>query len=160
MSALSLLSLENGEDRRMARTEIKCKSILPGKAVGEALVLYEPIGFQGEIDEEGYIVVSGHPCAGENVSNKILIYPEAKGSSGGCMMLRLLAKRGRKPAAIVNTRQLDPNLVEGAILAEVPMLCYPEEDLYKIISTGDRVEVDGESGILAKISDDDAQQNH
>jgi predicted aconitase with swiveling domain len=81
-----------------------------------------------------------------------MIYPEAKGSSGGCMMLRLLAKRGRKPAAIVNTRNLDPNLVEGAILADIPMLCYPEEDPYEVISTGDRVEVDGATGLLVKIS--------
>jgi predicted aconitase with swiveling domain len=125
---------------------------LPGKAVGEALVLREPISFQGEIDEEGFIVAAGNPYAGENVSNKILIYPEAKGSSGGCMMLRLLAKRGKKPAAIVNTRNLDANLVEGAILADIPMLCYPEKDPYDIISTGDRVEVDGETGILVKMS--------
>ena len=137
----------------MARIEIKFKPILPGRAAGQALVIREPIGFQGEIDEEGYIVAAGHPNAGESVSNKILIYPEAKGSSGGCMMLRLLAKRGKKPAAIVNTRHLDPNLVEGAILADVPMLCYPEQDPYELISTGDRVEVDGDSGILAKISD-------
>ena len=137
----------------MARTEIKFKPVLPGKAAGEALVLREPIGFQGEIDEEGYIAAAGHPYAGVNVSDKILIYPEAKGSSGGCMMLRLLAKRGKKPAAIVNTRHLDPNLVEGAILADIPMLCYPEQDPYEIISTGDRVEVDGDSGVLAKITE-------
>ena len=137
----------------MARTKIKFKGILPGRAVGEALVLKEPIGFQGEIDEEGYIVIAGHPYAGESVSNKILIYPEAKGSSGGCMMLRLLARRGKKPAAIVNTRHLDPNLVEGAILADIPMLCYPDKDAYDIISTGDIIEVDGDSGILTKISE-------
>jgi predicted aconitase with swiveling domain len=135
----------------MERITIKFKGILPGRAAGEALVLREPIGFQGEIDEEGNIVASGHPYAGESVSNKILIYPEAKGSSGGCMMLRLLAKRGKKPAAIVNTRNLDANLVEGAILADIPMLCYPEKDPYEIISTGDRIEVDGETGILVKI---------
>ena len=116
------------------------------------MVLREPISFQGEIDEEGFIVAAGHPYAGKSVSNKILIYPEAKGSSGGCMMLRLLAKRGKKPAAIVNTRNLDANLVEGAILADIPMLCYPEKDPYDIISTGDRVEVDGETGILVKMS--------
>ena len=136
----------------MDRIAIKFKGILPGRAVGEAMVLREPIGFQGEIDEEGNIVVAGHPYAGKSVSDKILIYPEAKGSSGGCMMLRLLAKRGKKPAAIVNTRNLDANLVEGAILADIPMLCYPEKDPYEIISTGDRVEVDGETGMLVKIS--------
>jgi uncharacterized protein len=132
---------------------IQCKGVLPGKAKGRALVMRDPISFQGEIDEEGTIVVRGHPHAGESVAGKVLIYPEAKGSSGGCMMLRLLAKRGKKPAAIVNTRNLDPNLVEGAILADVPMLCFPNEDLYGILSSGDLVEVDGETGVLTKIEE-------
>jgi predicted aconitase with swiveling domain len=130
---------------------IRFKPVLAGKAKGKALVLREPISFQGEIDEEGKIVVSGNPYVGETVAGKILIYPEAKGSSGGCMMLRLLAKRGKKPAAIVNTRNLDPNLVEGAILAGIPMLCYPQADPYEMIATGDLVEVDGEAGTLTKI---------
>jgi predicted aconitase with swiveling domain len=112
------------------------------------LVMREPISFQGEIDEEGTIVVRGHPHAGESVAGKVLVYPEAKGSSGGCMMLRLLGKRGKKPAAIINTRNLDPNLVEGAILADVPMLCFPQEDLYGVLSSGDLVEVDGTTGLL------------
>jgi len=132
---------------------IQCKGILPGKARGRALVMRDPISFQGEIDEEGIIVVRGHPRAGESVAGKVLIYPEAKGSSGGCMMLRLLAKRGKKPAAIVNTRNLDPNLVEGAILADVPMVCFPKEDVYGIVSTGDLVEVDGDTGVLTRLGD-------
>jgi len=107
---------------------IQCKGILPGKAKGRALVLRDPISFQGEIDEEGNIVVRGHPYVGESVAGKVLIYPEAKGSSGGCMMLRLLAKRGKKTAAIVNTRNLDPNLVEGAILADVPKMYFTQRD--------------------------------
>jgi len=132
---------------------IQCKGVLPGKAKGRALVMRDPISFQGEIDEEGTIVVRGHPHAGESVAGKVLIYPEAKGSSGGCMMLRLLGKRGKKPAAIVNTRNLDPNLVEGAILADVPMVCFPKEDVYGIVSTGDLVEVDGDTGVLTRLGD-------
>ncbi len=135
----------------MKQMEFKCKGILPGKAIGRAMVMLNPISFQGEIDEEGTIVASGHPYAGENISGRILIYPEAKGSSGGCMMLRLLAKRGKKPAAIVNTRYLDANLVEGAILADIPMLYYPDKNIYHLVSTGDLIKVDGDSGLLAKI---------
>lgn len=135
----------------MNRLEIQCKGILPGKATGRAMVLGNPIGFQGEIDEDGTIVVAGNPYVGQSVSGRILIYPEAKGSSGGCMMLRLLARRGRQPGAIVNTRHLDANLVEGAILADIPMLCFPEKNIYELIATGDLVQVDGESGLLVKI---------
>ncbi|UCD83041.1 MAG: DUF126 domain-containing protein [Desulfobacterales bacterium] len=67
-----------------------------------------------------------------------------------------LSKRGKKPVAFVNTRHLDSNLVEGAILADVPMLCFPEKDPCELISTGDRVEVDGERGLLLKLSNGDA----
>lgn len=105
----------------------------------------------GDIDEDGILVAKGHPREGCSVADCILIYPEAKGSSAGCMMLHWLAKRGRKPAGIVNTQRLDPNLVEGAILADIPLLCCPEQDVYKWVATGDRVEIDGQSGLLVKM---------
>ena len=136
----------------MATLKIQCKGILPGKAVGAALVLRKPIGFYGDINEDGYIIADENSHVGESVSDKILIYPEAKGSSAGCMMLHLLAKRGNAPAGIVNTHHLDSNLVEGAILAGIPLLCYPERDPYSLISSGDRIEIDGESGFLVKRS--------
>jgi predicted aconitase with swiveling domain len=136
----------------MEHTELKFKGIVAGKAVGKALVLREPIGFYGDIDETGCIIAEGHPYAGECVSDRILIYPEAKGSSAGCMMLYLLARCGKKPAGIVNTRYLDSNLVEGAILADIPLLCYPERDPYKLISTGDILSIDGRTGLLKKIA--------
>ena len=144
--------MENGQEIDMENIKIKFKGILPGKAVGAALVLREPIGFYGDINEAGYIIAKGNSHAGENISDKILIYPEAKGSSAGCMMLHLLAKCGKNPAGIVNTRHLDPNLVEGAILAGIPVLCYPERDPYPFISSGDMVEIDGETGLLSIIS--------
>ena len=68
------------------------------------------------------------------------------------MMLHLLAKHGKKPAVIVNTRHLDPNLVEGAILADIPVLCYPEQNPYIFLASCDMIEIDGESGSLAKRS--------
>jgi len=135
----------------MTRIEIQFKGILSGKALGKALVSRQPLGFYGDIDEDGILVAKGHPCEGCSVADCILIYPEAKGSSAGCMMLHWLAKRGRKPAGIVNTQRLDPNLVEGAILADIPLLCCPELDVYKWVATGDRVEIDGQSGLLVKM---------
>jgi predicted aconitase with swiveling domain len=135
----------------MGRIEIKCKGILPGKATGPAMIFDQPISFQGEIDEEGTVVVKDHPYEGKSVAGCVLIYPEAKGSSGGCMMLRLLAQRGKQPAAIVNTKKLDPNLVEGAILADIPMLCFPETSPYGLIVSGDLVEINADAGLLTRL---------
>jgi len=149
--------MENKQDVNMEHIEVQFKGILPGKAVGTALVFHEPIGFYGDIDENGIIIAAGHPQAGETVSDKILILPETKGSSAGCMMLYLLAKRGKKPAGIVNTKHLDPNLVEGAILADIPVLCYPERDPYPLISSGDKIEIDGKTGLLIMVAPDDVK---
>lgn len=146
--------MENGPGGNVGEIKIQFKGVLPGKAVGTALVLREPIGFYGDINEAGYIVAKGHPHAGECVRSKILIYPETRGSSAGCMMLQLLARLGNKPAGIVITRYLDPNLVEGAILADIPVLCRPQRDPYPLVSSGDRIEIDGDSGVLVKISPD------
>ena len=42
----------------MKEITVQCKGILAGKAAGPALVLHEPIGFYGDIDESGYIVAA------------------------------------------------------------------------------------------------------
>jgi len=54
------------------------------------------------------------------------VYKETKGSSGGCVVLMTLARRGIAPAAIVTVKPADHNLAEGAILSKVPFVCEPD----------------------------------
>ncbi|HUU98312.1 MAG TPA: DUF126 domain-containing protein, partial [Phycisphaerae bacterium] len=68
------------------------------------------------------------------------------GSSGGCVVLQVLAKQGRQPAAIVLSKPADPNIVEGAIVTGVTLVCEPEEDLIKAVPNGALVTVDGSTG--------------
>jgi predicted aconitase with swiveling domain len=75
-----------------------------------------------------------------------MIYPETKGSSGGCIVLMTLAKRGKQPAAIVLEKPADPNIVEGAILAGVVLVCEPKESLVASVPNGAMVSVNGTAG--------------
>jgi predicted aconitase with swiveling domain len=123
------------------------RGIVRGRAEGEALVCAEAFSFLGDVDmDSGEIIARGHEHVGETISGKVMVYPETKGSSGGCIVLMTLAKAERPPAAIVLGKPADPNIVEGAILAGIPLLCQPEAAFLASVRTGDRIAVDADAG--------------
>jgi predicted aconitase with swiveling domain len=129
--------------------EIKCRGVVKGNVEGEALVCKKAFSFLGDVDmDTGIIIAKGHEHEGESIAGKILIYPETKGSSGGCVVLMVLAKQGKQPGAIVLMKPADPNIVEGSIIANVALVCEPEEDVIRTIETGTVVAVDGEEGVI------------
>jgi len=133
----------------MADKTIKARGIVKRKASGEAFVCHKAFSFLGDVDmDTGEIIARGHEREGESIAGKVMIYPETKGSSGGCVVLMSLAKMGKQPAAIVLSKPADTNIVEGAIIAEVAVVCEPEEDLLETIPHGTEVTVDGVTGTV------------
>lgn len=128
---------------------IKCRGVVKGRVEAEALVCERAFSFLGDVDmDTGVIIAKGHEHEGQSIAGKILIYPETKGSSGGCVVLMVLAKQGKQPAAIVLVKPADPNIVEGAIIANVALVCEPDEDVIRTIKTGSVVTVDGKEGVI------------
>ena len=131
----------------MRERTIHARPIVKGTVEAEALVCHNAFSFMGDVDmDTGVIIAKGHEHEGQSIAGKVMIYPETKGSSGGCIVLMTLAKQGKQPAAIVLEKPADPNIVEGAILAGVSMVCQPEEDLIAAIPNGATVRVDGTAG--------------
>jgi hypothetical protein len=132
---------------------IRCKGVVKGVAEGKALVMKKSFAFMGDVDmATSEIIAKEHEHYGRKIAGKIMIYPETKGSSGGCVVLISLAKLGLQPAAIINLKMADYNLVEGAILAGIPLGCLPEDDLTKMIQTGDMVMLDTENGWIQRMA--------
>ncbi len=128
--------------------EIKARSISRGKASGEVLLSSEAIGFLGGVDpESGNVIEKGHPLEGKNVAGKVLVFPNGKGSTVGSYVMLQLAKNNKAPAAIINV-SAEPIIVVGAIISGIPMVDQAEEDVYKILKDGQKIEVDGEKGII------------
>lgn len=124
------------------------RCISPGKAEGEALVSLEPIGFYGGIDiETGIVIEKGHPLEGESVKDKILVFPNGKGSTVGSYVIYGLKKNGMAPLAIVN-RETETIVATGAILAGIP--CVDGIDISRV-KTGDRLMVDADEGIVKHV---------
>jgi predicted aconitase with swiveling domain len=134
----------------MAEHTIQARPIVKGTVEGEALVCHNAFSFMGDVDmDTGVVIAKGHEHEGESIAGKVMIYPETKGSSGGCIVLMTLAKRGKQPAAIVLEKPADPNIVEGAILAGVALVCEPEESLVELVPHGAMVKVDGTTGVVS-----------
>jgi predicted aconitase with swiveling domain len=121
---------------------VKGRMISPGKARGEALVSRAPIGFYGGIDPKtGIVIEKGHELEGKCVKDKILVFPQGKGSTVGSYVIYGLKKNGVAPAAIVN-RETETIVATGVILAGIP--CVDRIDIDRI-KTGDHLIVDADN---------------
>jgi len=112
-----------------------------GSIKGEAIVSRKPLSFLGGVNTEtGEIVDEHNDIYGQCIGGKILIYPYGKGSTGDCMRLWRCVYNGKGPIAIINTTP-DPIHVEGALLADIPIVFGVEEDPTELFKTGDFLEV-------------------
>ncbi len=123
--------------------DVRC--ITEGNAEGELLVSTEPIGFYGAVDiDTGEFIEEGHELEGENISEKILVFPKGKGSTVGSYVLYGLAKKGNAPAAIVN-QETETIVATGCILGEIP--CVDGFDIpLSRLENGTDVHVDADRG--------------
>jgi len=121
------------------------RMISPGKAKGEAIVSREPVGFYGGIDPKtGVVIEKGHELEGKSVKDKILVFPQGKGSTVGSYVIYGLKKNGMAPVAIIN-KETETIVATGVILAGIP--CVDGIDIDKI-KTGDKLVVDADEATV------------
>ena len=126
-------------DRKME--QLKGRIIYKGTAEGEALVSEMPISFYGGVDPNtGIILEKGHQLNGQSVKEKILVFPQGKGSTVGSYTLYRMKKNGTAPAGMIN-RECETIVAVGAIISEIP--CVDKVEISKI-KTGDRVSIQGD----------------
>nr|MDO8083405.1 DUF126 domain-containing protein [Candidatus Sigynarchaeum springense] len=112
----------------MAR--LKARVICSGNVSGEVLFTDKPLLIYTGIDTStGKIVERGHPLNGKSVAGRVLVFPEAKGSTVGSWTLLQLKKNGVAPAAIVN-QLCEPIVAIGTIMARIP--CFDKVDIASI----------------------------
>jgi len=128
------------------------RKIVRGRAEAAAVVCPGSFSFLGDVDlDRGLICARTNPNRGYSIAGKVLVYEETKGSSGGCVVLLTLARRGLAPAALVTVQPADYNLAEGAILAGIPFVCEPDGDIIGKIATGRLLRVDADAGMIAAL---------
>lgn len=120
--------------------KLKGREIFKGKAIGRLLVLNEPFSFLGGVDPKTGELTVASGREGENIENRILVFPCGKGSTVGSYTIMDLKKNGHLPAAIVNA-QAETIVATGAVMAEVPMI---DSIDISLLRDGDRAVVIGD----------------
>ncbi|MBF4474231.1 MULTISPECIES: DUF126 domain-containing protein [Methanobacterium] len=127
---------------------IKCRKISRGQAQGKVIISSDPLSFLGGVDPQtGDITDRQHELYQQNISDQILVIPSGKGSTVGSYVIYQMAKNKTAPLAIV-ALEAEPIIATGAIMASIPMVDQPEENVLKILKKGNRVEVDADAGII------------
>ncbi|NLA05276.1 MAG: DUF126 domain-containing protein [Firmicutes bacterium] len=129
----------------MSSKMLNGRSVVKGKVEAEALVTAEPLSFMGSVNPKtGYVIERGHELEGQCLKGRILVFPTAKGSTGGSYMLYDVVKNGVGPTGIINI-EADPVVVIGAIVAKLPAV--DQVDISQI-KTGDRLVLDADAGTV------------
>ena len=140
-------------------TLLKGRPVFGGIASGPAIVTKMPMNFTASFTKPKNLIPwwrsqiqdRHHDLFKCNVKGRVLIFPAAIGSTYTGMMLLELMYQECAPAAFI-VQKIDPLLVSGPVLADIwfnkgiPIVEYPEKDIYDRISDDDWVEVNGKTG--------------
>ena len=109
---------------------------------GPALVMREGFSPRYDLDRTtGVITRIGHGAEGESIAGRVLIMPTAKGGVAAGWAFLAMQQKGIAPCALVFGR-LNPVMVQGAVLARMPIMEGWVEDALALIATGDMVHID------------------
>lgn len=134
------------------------RKIVPGTAEGVALVTSQPMGFNFGVDgETGTVIEHGHELEGQCLKDRVLIFPNGKGSTGGSFVIYQIARNGLGPCAMVNVA-CESIIALGAIMSGIPMVDSLDENPLTAVRTGDLVRVNATEGTLEILSRDGARE--
>ena len=115
--------------------------------VTEAPVLVMREGFSPRYDLDrltGIISRIGHSAEGESIKGRILVIPTTKGGVAGGWAFFDLLHKDIAPAGLVFGK-LNPVMVQGAVLARMPVTEGWPENLLNVLRTGDRIRLDAQA---------------
>ncbi|MDP6459238.1 MAG: DUF126 domain-containing protein [Candidatus Hydrothermarchaeota archaeon] len=127
---------------------IQGRTISKGCAEGKALVTREPLSFLGGVDSKtGVVMERGHELEGRSLKDKILLFPQGKGSTVGSYVLYQMKKNNTAPGGIIN-HKAEEVVATGAIISGIPMLDSLKRDPYEILKDGMKVRLDADQGFI------------
>lgn len=131
---------------------LKGRAVIAGAAEGAALVSNESLSFWGGLSSStGEVIDRRHELSGENVTGRIFVFPQGRGSSTASAVLLESIRNGVAPAGIINLK-VDPILALGSIVSDelygrsVPIVVLAEEDFVSI-KRGDHVIIENDGTV-------------
>jgi predicted aconitase with swiveling domain len=114
----------------------------------EALVCHDNFSARYDVNRRtGVFSRETHALYGISLVGKVCVFDTAKGGVATAWALLDMKQRGVAPAALI-FRTTNPIMVQGAVLAGIPIMDRLEPDPLDAISTGDRVRVRPAEGLV------------
>jgi len=133
---------------KMSEISLKGRKVVGGAAEGEALVSHQTISTWGGVDAvKGIITERRHELRGESFKDKVLVFPSAKGSSGWSTVSQVIRLAGQAPKAMI-IGEVNSLTAIGAVVLRVPTVTDLDQDPTVVISTGDWVKINADTGIV------------
>lgn len=124
----------------------EARTLAPGRARGQIVVLEAPLSFWGGMDPAtGRVTDRHHPQHGIDLAGRVVVMPSGRGSSSSSSVLAEAIRAGTAPAAVV-LGEPDPIVALGALVAaelygrECPVIWLPRKE-YRSLVSGMRAEV-------------------
>ena len=125
-----------------------------GFAIGPALISKKSISFLGDLNIiTGEVTGELSDLYGKKISKTILVVPSTRGSAGAWRFIYKLKQFDNHPAAIITNELPDPSVVQGAILAKIPIISKLADIVGNIISNNVILSVDGKRGKVSIVKD-------
>lgn len=138
----------------MSNLILNGRGVVDGIVEGEALVSKESLVWSHGVEPHTGIINDVRvKVYGQNVKDKILIYPLGKGSTSSATWMLEAARYGNAPKAIIN-RETELIILTGAILSktlydkDIAVVDRLDQHPDEVIETGDWVKVDGKKGTV------------
>ena len=127
---------------------VRGRKISGGTAEGLALVSHEPISFFGGVNPDtGVVTEKGHELEGTTVKDRVLVFPNGKGSTVGSYTLYRMKRNGVAPRAIINV-ECEPIVAVGAIISDIPTVDRLERNPLTLFQSGKRLKVDADRSLV------------
>ncbi len=118
------------------------------KVTGIALVAADNFSARYDLDRlKGVFSRPAHKLAGQSYVGKVLVLNAAKGGVATAWMLHEMVSRRMAPLALL-LNFANPIMAQGAAFADFPLIDRFEEDITRLIRTGDDVTVDPSAGLV------------
>jgi predicted aconitase with swiveling domain len=133
--------------------EFHARRSLAASVCGEAMVSQDAISLRYDIDPEtGIVTRPSHDLYGACITGKVVIFRTTKGGVSAGWALLNLKQRGVAPLGLV-CDITNPVFVQGAVLAEIPLMDGFEVSPRRCVCSGDQVALNGELKILRIVQD-------
>lgn len=118
---------------------------------GEVVLSRDTFSIRYDMDREtGVISRRGHALEGQSLAGKIVYFPAVQGGVAAGWAFLALAHRRVAPAGVLFGRT-NPVMIQGLVLAGIPVMHRLSPDPFTVLRSGERIRMSPARGIVEQV---------